>query len=288
MEERFRSAVMNLDQGCRIDLGGSYLAVLGPWLLYMRKSVYIFALHYPGTWLQFENEESKREIESIIRGLEGIVTEAAISLSWFEASLDNFGDLQKEWEQDAELRRQIAEKISKEVGDDYHYDSDKYRALFEKQLRLKKADLGILPRSYIHKIPFIHAHTFVYAVDSFGKFLEEISVYEGVPEQVQHCLEKFNRLLPSVRKIRNSALHIEDRSRGYGSWKEKKQGKKMETNGFLGLSNLEKNQLCYTIDDGSYQRVEISPSVLNILVELSNDLLASFQWQGSPRIAPNY
>jgi hypothetical protein len=160
--------------------------------------------------------------------------------------------------------------------------------LSERQLRLKKADLGILPRSYIHKIHFIHAHTFVYAIDSFGKFLEELSVYEGVPQQVQHCLEEFNRLLPSVRKIRNSALHIEDHSRGYGSWKEKKQGKKMETNGFLGLSNLENNHLCYTMDDGSYQRVEISQAVLNILVQITNHLLASFQWQGSPQIAPHY
>lgn len=250
--------------------------------------MYIFELNYPGTWLQFENEEIKREIESMLRSLEDIVTEAAISLSMFEASRGNFGDPREEWDRDAVLRRQIDEKIREEAGDDYYQDFDKYRVLSERQLRLKKADLGILPRSYIHKIHFIHAHTFVYAIDSFGKFLEELSVYEGVPQQVQHCLEEFNRLLPSVRKIRNSALHIEDHSRGYGSWKEKKQGKKMETNGFLGLSNLENNHLCYTMDDGSYQRVEISQAVLNILVQITNHLLASFQWQGSPQIAPHY
>lgn len=250
--------------------------------------MYIFELNYPGTRLQFGNEENRREIESMLCSLEGIVTEAAISLSMFEASRDNFGDPRAEWDRDAELRRAIDETIREEAGSDYYHNFDKYRVLAERQLRLKKSELGILPTSYIHRIPFIHAHTFVYAIDSFGKFLEEIAVYDGIPEQVQHCLDEFNRLLPSVRKIRNSALHIEDRSRGYGSWKEKKRRKKMETNGFLGLSNLENNELCYTIDDGSYQRVEISQAVLDILVQITNHLLASFHWQGSPRIAPHY
>jgi hypothetical protein len=83
-------------------------------------------------------------------------------------------------------------------------------------------------------------------------------------------------------------LHIEDRSRGYGPPWEKKQGKKMEIQGFLGLSNLEGNFLCYTIDDGSYQKVEISQNVLNILVQLANHLLASFQWKGPACVEPSY
>jgi hypothetical protein len=250
--------------------------------------MYIFELNYPGTWLQFEDEEIKREIESMFRSIEGIVTEAAISLSMFEACRNERPNSKNEWERDAELRREIDERIRQEAGEDYYQDFDKYRILSEKQLRFKKAELGILPRSYIHKIPFIHAHTFVFAVDSFGKFLEELCIYDGMPEQVQHCRDEFNRLLPSVRKIRNSALHIEDRSRGYGTWQDKKKGKKMETEGFLGLSNLEKNQLCYTIDDGSYQRVEISQPVLDVLVQITNHLLASFKWEGSPNIAPHY
>lgn len=158
-----------------------------------------------------------------------------------------------------------------------------YQLISERKLRARKYELGILPRSYLHQIPFTHAYTFVYAVDSFGKFLEELALYEGVPKLISNCLSEFNHLLPSVRKIRNSALHIEDRSRGYGTL-----GEKMETNGFLGLSNLEGNQLCYTIDDGTYLRVEISSNVLNILVKIMNDLILSFQWEGQPRVGPHY
>jgi len=250
--------------------------------------MYIIELNYPGTRLVFEGEDCKREIESMLHSIEGVVTEAAISLSMFESSRSLRPDFSAEWERDSELRRQIDEDIRNEAGELYYQEFDKYRHQSEIRLRRKKAELGILPRSYTHKIPFIHAHTFVYAVDSFGKFLEELVVYENIPSGVQVSLNEFNRLLPSVRKVRNSALHIEDRSRGYGSWKEKKQGKKMQTNGFLGLSNLEDNFLCYTIDDGSYQKIEISVSVLNILVDIANYLFSSFDWDGSPRLAPHY
>lgn len=250
--------------------------------------MYIFDLNYPGTQLQFEDEEVKREIESMIRNIEGIVTEAAISLSMFESCREQNSDSMSEWERSAELKQQIDNQIKEEVGEDYFKNFDRYQLLSEKRLRARKAELGILPSSYIHKIPFMHAHGFVYALDSFGKFLEEFCKYEGIPEQVKQCYDEFNFSFPSVRKIRNSALHIEDRVRGYGTWKDKKQGKKMSTNGFLGLSNLENNHLCYTIDDGSYQRVEINQAALDVLVKITNDLLTSFQWVGSPNIGPRY
>jgi hypothetical protein len=250
--------------------------------------MYIFELNYPGTWLDFKNDELRFEIEGMLRGLGGVITEAAISLSMYEACQLHRSDSREEWEKDVELRRQIDEEIRGEAGDDYYQDFEKYRLVSEKQFRAKKAELGILPGSYLHKIPFIHAHTFVYAVDLFGKYLDELKAYDGMPEEVTQCVDEFNRLLPSVRKIRNSALHIEDRSRGYGPPREKKQGKKMELQGFLGLSNLEGNFLCYTIDDGSYQKVEISVGVLNILVQLANNLLASFQWIGPAHVEPSY
>lgn len=250
--------------------------------------MYLYELNYPGTWLQLENGEVRFEIEGVLRALEGILTEAAIALSMFEESRSQGPDPHHEWDRDAELRQQVDDEIRKKAGDDYYQNFDTYRLLSEKRMRAKKAELGILPRSYLHKIPFIHAHTFVFAVDSFGKYLEVLKEYDETPEEIGKCSDEFDRLLPSVRKIRNSALHIEDRSRGYGPPWDKKKGKKMEIKGFLGLSNLEGNSLCYTIDDGSYQRVEISSNVFGVLVSLANRLLASFEWSGPARIEPSY
>ncbi len=154
--------------------------------------MYIFELNYPGTWLEFENNELKFEIEEMLKSLEGIITEAAISLSMYEACQNHRNDQREEWEKDAELRRQIDEEIKLEAGNDYYQDFEKYRLLSEKRLRSKKAELGIFPKSYLHKIPFIHAHTFIYAVDSFGKYLEELEAYDGMPEEVEQCVDEFN------------------------------------------------------------------------------------------------
>lgn len=250
--------------------------------------MYIFELNYPGTWLNFHDDEMGFEIERVISSIQDTIVEAAISLSMFESCNARSVDHHSEWERDAEIRRQIDEQIRADAGDRYYQEYDKYRAISEKKVRERKAELGIVPRSYLHKIPFIHAHTFVYAVDSFGKHLDELKTYENAPKEVFQCVDEFNRLLPSVRKIRNSALHIEDRCRGYGPQWEKRKGKKMELQGFLGLSNLEGNCLSYTIDDGSYQRVEISENVLDILVRLANHLLSGFSWRGPEKIEPHY
>ncbi|MGE6119206.1 hypothetical protein ACPCT8_00075 [Aeromonas media] len=250
--------------------------------------MYIVELNYPGSFLELNNHELNFEIGGMLGHLEGVVIEAAISLSMFEASLEQNIDYRKEQERDDKLRCEIDKEIQAEFGENYYQNFDKFRLMSERRLRARKAELGIIPITYLGKLPFIHAHTFVYAVDSFGKFLEELKAYDGMPEQVSHCVEEFNRLLPTVRKIRNSAMHIEDRSRGYGPLWDKKKGKKMDLQGFLGISNLQGNSLCYTIEDGSYQQVEVSVRVLNILVQLANFLLASFRWSGSARISPTY
>ena len=61
----------------------------------------------------------------------------------------------------------------------------------------------------------------------------------------------------------------------------------MDVQGFLGLSNLEDNLLCYTIDDGTYQKIAVSRDTLQRLVDAINKVLAAFPWKGPPHVAPN-
>lgn len=250
--------------------------------------MYIAEIRYPGTWLDLEDRDVAFEIEGMLRNMVDLVSEAAIALTFFENSLGVRYNPKSEWKQDAAIRHEIDEKLKEELGDAYYQDYDNTRLESDRWVRRRKMELGIVPRAYVHKIPFIHAHSFVFAVDSLGKFLDELTKYEQVPAEIVTHQEKFNELLPSVRKIRNSAQHIEDRSRGFGSWKDKRDGKKMKVNGFLGLSNLEGNQLCYTIDDGSYQKIEISASTFKVIVEIMNNLLQSFKWKGPASIEPHY
>jgi hypothetical protein len=222
----------------------------------------------------------------MLSSLEDRVAEAAIALTMFETSSHALSDPLGEWERDVQIRGEIEDQLLREVGELYFRDFFRFRVEGARRALKRMAELGIAPRSYSRKIPFIHAHSFVYAVDSFGKFLDEPCDYDVIPDPVRKIRDEFVDRLPMVRKIRNSALHIEDRSRRYASVQDKKKGKRMEVNGFLGLSNLEGNQLCYTIDDGSYQRIAVTSETLGILVETINRVLSALPWRGPAHVVP--
>lgn len=247
--------------------------------------MYIAEIIRPGIWLDLPDRDVSFEIDGMLRSLEDRVAEAAIALTMFESAISSRGDPRSDWERDAAIRREVDDLLKQEVGELYYRDFDKFRLEGERRVLKRRSELGIVPSSYAHKIPFIHAHTFVYAVDSFGKFLDELCEYEALPNTMKAIRDSFNAQLPTVRKIRNSALHVEDRSRRYASIGDKKKGRKMEV-GFLGLSNLEENQLCYTIDDGTYQKVAVSPDTLGVLVEATNKIFNALPWKGPASIIP--
>ncbi len=248
--------------------------------------MHIAEIFHPGTWLDFDDKDLSFELEGLLRYLESLVEEAAVSLTMFEASMSNRSDPRREWEAHAQIRKEIDEQVRAEAGEKYYQDHDAYRLEVDRRSLKRRTELGIIPRSYAHRIPFIHAHTFVYAVDSFGKFLDELADYDIVPDAVGDIRDGFNTSLPMVRKIRNSALHVEDRSRRFASLSDKKKGKRMEVDGFLGLSNLEGDHLCYTIDDGSYQRIAINLATLNTITETLNEVLGAMPWRGPPSVNP--
>jgi len=171
----------------------------------------------------------------------------------------------------------------------FYQNYDGLRLKIDIEMKRGKWQAGSLPRSYKHRLPFIHAHSFLYAIDGFGKFLEVIASEDGLPQAVCSIRDEFDRALPSLRKIRNSALHIEDRSRGFGTAVQARKKEKMKLqpiknrmidapHGALMLSNLNGNKLGYTIDDGSYQEIEISPLTLNIAKEALQKLIDTFTW----------
>ncbi len=249
--------------------------------------MHIAEVIYPGTWLDVPDRELAFELEGMLRNLEDRVAEAAIALTMFESAVSSRTDPRVEWERDAEIRQEVEDHLRAEAGEMYFRDFDRYRLESERRFLRKKVELGVAPRTYSHKVPFIHAHSFVYAVDSFGKFLDELRDYDAVAQAVSEARDEFDRRLPMVRKIRNSAMHLEDRSRRYASTNDRRKGKRMDVQGFLGLSNLEGNLLCYTIDDGTYQKIAISQDTLQVLVETVNKVLHAFPWKGPPHVAPS-
>lgn len=252
--------------------------------------MFIPEIIYPGTWLQIDDRQVAFELELMIHQLEHLVIQAATTLQMFEAAVSDVHtklDPRAEWEGDARIRQEVEDQLRAEDPDCFFRDPHDY--LFQTQLGMlrRKGELGIAPRAYLHSAPFIHAHSFVLAVDSFGKFLEVICDYDVLPGTVRDVRKKFDESLPGVSRIRNSALHLEDRLRGYLSPQDKEKGRRME--GTMSLGNLDGNKLGYTIDDGSHQgshqQIEVSQATLSILVDTLNELLSGLRWRGPRRVA---
>ena len=248
--------------------------------------MHIAEVIYPGTWLDLPDPDLAFELGGMLGHLEDRVAEAAIALTMFDVSINSRTHPRAEWERDAQIRQEVEDQLRAELGEMYFRDFHRFHFESERRALRRKAELGIVPHSYSHKIPFMHAHSFVYAVDSFGKFLDELCDYDAIPQPVREARDEFNQRLPIVRKIRNSAMHLEDRSRRYASSQDKKKGKRMDVQGFLGLSCLEGNLLCYTIDDGTYQKIAVSQETLQVLVETINRVLHAFPCKGPPHVAP--
>jgi hypothetical protein len=271
--------------------------------------MYIVELQYPGTWLQLADDDKGWEIFGLIMSMETQLTDMVLTLSFFEEEIrkaaSNFvsKDIRQQREQDQALWAKIENQYREELGVEAFNKEYASRIMkIEIEMKRKKWQDGSLPQSYKFRLPFIHAHSFLYALDSFGKFLDVIADIianeDGLPKVVCSIRDGFYTALPSLRKIRNSAQHIENRIRGFGTSGQTKKNEKMKLKpinnrminapgGALVLSCLNGNRLGYTIDDGSYQEIEISPITLNVAHEALQKLVNSFAWDGPPRFRPD-
>jgi hypothetical protein len=265
------------------DCSGEFAGPLGPPGTEIGSAIHIAEVMFPGSFLNLDDQATARDLQNLPHLLANAVAQAAIALTMFHGSKNNM-DTRSEWERDKQIRGQVDDDLRIELGDLYYRNFEEVRLESQRRFLMRKSKLGIFPRSYSHMVPIIHAHSFMYAVDLFGKLLDVFCEYAALPDIVRTIRDQFNAKLPMVRKIRNSALHLEDRGRRIGSPGDKKTGKRIE--GILGLSNLEGDRLCYTIDDGSYQKIAVNEETLKILVDTVNELLHSLPWTGPPSIQP--
>jgi hypothetical protein len=264
----------------------------------------IVEIEYPGTWLKMDDEDKAWEISNIINYMDSQLVDMAIAVHLFEEetrrvakdlTLDN---IKKRFEQEGIGRARIEKRYREEMGDEAFYrDYGNLIMKIDREMKREKWKSGELPESYKHRLQFIHAHSFLYALDSFGKFLDIIADEENITEKVTSIRDEFNNSIPSLRKIRNSALHIEDRSRGFGTQEQAKKKERMKLQpinnrmikapkGALVLSNLNGNRLGYTIDDGSFQEIEVSIKTLNIAIVALQSVINCFNWQGPQQFKP--
>lgn len=199
------------------------------------------------------------------------------------------------WQEEERLRQTLEEKFREELGENDFYQ--KYLAVLhaiELEMRRRRWESGKMPREYESRLPFMYAHAYVYALDSFQKILEVLVREPGVPPAASEALEKFKTAFPVIRGIRDSAHHIEDRGRGVN-----RHGIPLELKPLHGgmvhapagavllLSNLRGNNLGYTVDDGSHREIAVSYENTAAVAEIFQSVIDAFQWKGRPRLIPS-
>ena len=268
--------------------------------------MFIVNIEYPGTWLELADNDKSFSVSSLISSMETAIIDLAISLTMFNESVlksreEHSSERMKEnGDRNSELRNKIENEYRGNLKDsnDFYQNHEHHRAEIEKIYREEMLKTGAIPDSYKHRFVFIHAHSFLSSADTFSKYFSVVSE-ETKLVFVAELLKEFDKELPSLRKIRNSSEHSEDRARGYGKPADVRKKKKMElkpidnnlikaeNGGVLVMSSLNGDKLGYTIDDGTYQEFDINANTLGFIADIFQRLINGFEWRGPKQFNPH-
>lgn len=255
----------------------------------------VFEVHYPGTWL--DGTPSRDQVDPLLHQLCSQLADASIGLTLFEEAVSR-----PKSEPGRIRRREAARIIAQAMENQFTGNLPPSERMATLQGISEAADLqarrqewaaGRVPDAYQHRLPFIHAHTVVYALDSIGKTLDTLAGISGLPAAVTAARDGYRAALPDLVHVRDSAHHVEDRARGLD-----RRGRPLvlqpvdnqmfkAPNGMLGLSNLNGNKLGYTTSDGHYRETEISANSVHAAQAAIQQTLDAFSWRGPTRTVPS-
>jgi hypothetical protein len=254
----------------------------------------VFEIRYPGTW--FDGTLNSERVSPLLVVLEGHLADASVGLALFEEarSRPRSGP-------GGVRRQQAALAISRAMESQLPGNltaEQRFLALrdipdaADLQVRRQEWAAGRLPDSYEHRLPFIHAHTVVYALDGIGKALDQLAGISGLPAGVTAARDGYRAALPELVAVRDSAHHTENRAQGLD-----RRGQPLvlqpisnqmieAPNGALVLSSLNGNKLAYTASDGYYKEAEISPKSVKAAQDAIQQTIDAFSWKGPAHLTP--
>jgi hypothetical protein len=260
--------------------------------------MYVFELYWPGAHLESVPDEEKQQIFLLIYSTTRFFNEAVMALGLFEEAqaIPRPSFDQDVWNKEAaersNLQRQYEELLPTTLRPDeeWHEHQKIYERVSIEQKR-KRWQEGQFPQEYQSQLPHLYAKTFVYALDNIDKIMRVLASSTGLVE-VQLAHQEFKKCLPTLTPVRDSAHHIEDRARGLDRNKKPLKLQPTDTGGIraphgaLMLENVTGSRLGYTMADGNYGEVDVSPNTLISVQQVVQQLLNAFSWSGPARSSP--
>ena len=258
--------------------------------------MYVAELIYPGTWLNCADKKWAEDVGRMIMFLESSLTEAAVSLNLFESEQAQvFGShREEEADQDNERHRAPFAEYEKSLGTESFYRG--FREVYQMvEIDLKRENwaAGQLPKDYKHSLIFIYAKSFLHALDSIGKFLTVFSKDIPTVPAVSDAKKRFDENFKTLKGVRDSVQHIEDRGRGLDkrsqplAQKPVDNGMIRSARGALILNNLSNNRYGCTMEDGYFGEVEVSNESLVFARDCIQVVIDAFQWHGTAQHYPS-
>lgn len=261
--------------------------------------MWIAQLRYPGSFVDGLSQVQAHTTGSLLQTAENSLTDAALSLTLFEASLA-IDRGPKTWarrrEREQELRCRTETRYAEELGHLPQQQrwvalNDMREKLDEEARRLGWSE-GDVPESYEHRLPFLHARAFLFALDSVGNLLRVLAGEPCAPVQLAGIRNDWLAAFLELRHVRDTAHHMEDRARGLD-----KNGKPLALapinnellkapGGVLILDSLIDNRFGCTMSDGTYGEVEVSGTSLEAATTLVQRTIDVFTWKGPARTVP--
>lgn len=255
----------------------------------------VFELVQPGSWLQGVDDQLRSDVESLLQLLVTSLDDAAVTLIMFEQSraADHMsgGERLASWEAERERERAIESALERQLPSDLTYEArwqamDRIREEARQEAKRQKWQEGGVPESYTHRIPFIHAKSCIYALDTLVKAMHQLAELPGMPVAVAETLRDLHEAFPDLVHVRNSSHHAEDRVQGKGLKGRidlkplTDGGVHTPGGGVLVVENLHNNRYGGTLGDGSYGEIEVSHQTVATAQRCVQRVLDSFEWHG--------
>ena len=136
-----------------------------------------------------------------------------------------------------------------------------------------------MPLDYRERVKHIYLHVYIYALDSFSKLLDKLCDRSDAPADIAIERRRLKTALPSLKAIRDSAHHIEDRGRKRGRREEP-----IDTHILTISVRTGDNELSYTAENGSHARIAASLENTEMIRSVLQNVIYAFEWAGPRRV----
>lgn len=219
----------------------------------------IFELTYPGTWLDYEDQDWPSKAEPILINLRYQFADANIALNLFlDANQKKpSSEAEKEWKRDETRRNKITRELQEALLKDHLDYKARIEVAFQADLKFKreKWNAGSLPREFEYQRVLMHARSFLYTLHGFDMTLKVLANTDGVPEAVQDASAKFGEAFACLRGVEKTAHPPK-------------------------LNYLKNTIYGNTMPDGHYGEVDVSSDSMTRVQSVFQEVIDSFRWKG--------